>query len=250
MNMLTKTETHHRQKGFTLVEIMVALTLSLVLIGGVIQIYLSSKESFRVQNELARLQENQRIALEFIQNDIRRAGFTPKNDPSVRPIPFSQRVIVVDDDPIGDGNSDSITITYTSATDCLGAATPNDTGRATNLYFIQNGQLMCDGDGNGPGIPQPIADGVENMQILLGDNTNFANDTPQLYTADRYVNIASLASTMNVVSVRVALLMRSGDPIRQQDVAQTFNLLDVNVAHNDRIKRQVVTTTVPMRNNV
>jgi type IV pilus assembly protein PilW len=230
-----------KQKGFTLVEIMVALTLSMVLIGGVIQIYISGKESYRVQKELARLQENQRIAMEFIQNDIRRAGFTPKNDPGVKPIPFDQRISVTD----GGNASDSITITYTSDTDCLGAATG---GTATNRYFIQNNQLMC--AGNGGGAPMPIADGVENMQILLGENTNFANDTPQLYTADRYVNRTDLNSTINVVSVRVAILVRTSQPIRTQSIAQTFNLLDMNIAQNDRVKRQVSTTTIAIRNNV
>ena len=58
--------------------ITVAITLSLILIAGVLQVYLSSKESFRVQNELARLQENQRIAVEFLQNSIRQAGFKPR----------------------------------------------------------------------------------------------------------------------------------------------------------------------------
>ncbi len=64
-----------RQRGFSLVEIMVAVTLSLVLMAGVMQIYLSSKQSFRMQEALSRVQENGRFALEFLSRDIRMADF-------------------------------------------------------------------------------------------------------------------------------------------------------------------------------
>jgi type IV pilus assembly protein PilW len=41
----------------------------------VAQIYLSSKQAYRVQEALARVQENGRIAMEFLTKDIRMAGF-------------------------------------------------------------------------------------------------------------------------------------------------------------------------------
>lgn len=63
------------QAGVSLVEIMVALTVGLVLIAGVGQIYLSSKQTYRVQDAQSRLQENARYALELLTNDIRMAGF-------------------------------------------------------------------------------------------------------------------------------------------------------------------------------
>ncbi|WP_455199905.1 PilW family protein, partial [Kaarinaea lacus] len=97
-----------QQRGFTIVEIMVAITLSMVLIAGVIQIYISSKESFRVQNQLARLQENQRIAIEFLQRDISQAGFVPYPG---GPIPGPD-ITVIDG---GGTNPDTITVQYTSA---------------------------------------------------------------------------------------------------------------------------------------
>lgn len=242
------TVSHNFQRGFTLVEIMVAITLSLVLIAGVAQIYLSSKESYRVQSELARLQENQRIAMEFLQNNIQQAGFKPYGSPPIN------NHITVDDS--ADGINDSITVRFTSATDCLGAQTPD--GIAVNTFFIQQnadgfGQLMCRGNGN-PNAPQPIADGIESMQILLGDNANFANDTPATKTPDRYVNATALDSTLNVVSVRIALLTRTDDPIKQQPVTETFTVLDTtfstagNPERFRRVKRQVVTTTIALRN--
>jgi hypothetical protein len=121
---------------------------------------------------------------------------------------------------------------------------------------------MCDGNGldiNGNAVAAaPIADGVSNMQILLGENSIFTNsdETAQMPSADFYLNVnANPPVRMNrVVSVRIALLVRSEQPIRTQNLSQTYTLLDQTVAFDDlaapsdRIKRQVITTTIPLRN--
>ena len=49
------------QRGMTLVEIMVAITISLVLLSGVMQIFLSSKQTYRMNEELGRLLLNHRL---------------------------------------------------------------------------------------------------------------------------------------------------------------------------------------------
>jgi len=65
----------HFQQGVSLVEIMVALVLSLILVGGVGQIYLGSKQTYRVQDGQSRLQENARYALETLNHDLRLSGY-------------------------------------------------------------------------------------------------------------------------------------------------------------------------------
>ncbi len=62
-------------RGFSLVELMVALVITLILLAGIGQIFLSSKKSFVVQDSLGRLQENGRYAMETLEQDVRRAGF-------------------------------------------------------------------------------------------------------------------------------------------------------------------------------
>jgi len=62
------------QKGLSLIELMIATGLSLILTLGVIQIFSSSKQTSRVQDSLARLQENARFALDLLAHDIRMAG--------------------------------------------------------------------------------------------------------------------------------------------------------------------------------
>lgn len=64
-----------RQRGLSLVEILVGMTVGLILMAGVIQIFVSSKQGYRIQTALSRLQENGRFAIEFINRDIRGAGF-------------------------------------------------------------------------------------------------------------------------------------------------------------------------------
>jgi len=64
----------HKQAGLSLVELMVSIALSLILTLGIIQIFSSSKQTGRVQNALARVQENARFALDLLSRDIRMAG--------------------------------------------------------------------------------------------------------------------------------------------------------------------------------
>lgn len=64
-----------RERGFTLVELMVALTLSLIILGAITYIVVNSNKSYNTTDSLARLQENARFAMEFIARDLRRAGY-------------------------------------------------------------------------------------------------------------------------------------------------------------------------------
>ncbi len=76
MNRPTHTSSADRQTGFTLVEILVALTLSVLLLAGTIQIFVSSKQAYRTQDALARLQESGRYATDLLATDIRKTGYT------------------------------------------------------------------------------------------------------------------------------------------------------------------------------
>jgi type IV pilus assembly protein PilW len=64
-----------RQAGISLVELMVALVVGLLLLGGITQIYVSNQRSFYALEQLARMQESGRFALDAITQDLRRAGY-------------------------------------------------------------------------------------------------------------------------------------------------------------------------------
>lgn len=63
--------------GFTLIELMVAIAISVILLNGVIQMFVSSKQAYRTADGLGRMQENARYAMETLAFDLRQAGFSP-----------------------------------------------------------------------------------------------------------------------------------------------------------------------------
>lgn len=63
------------ERGFSLTEIMVALTISLILLAGVLTIMSSSKRTYVLQDQLGQLQENARFVIDDISYNLRMAGF-------------------------------------------------------------------------------------------------------------------------------------------------------------------------------
>lgn len=60
----------------TLVELMVALVLSLFLVGGIIQIFIGNRVTFAFNEGLSRIQENARFSLEHMAYTSRMAGYS------------------------------------------------------------------------------------------------------------------------------------------------------------------------------
>jgi len=71
--------THRRQHGMTLIETMVAMTISSVLILGSIQMYAQARSSYRTAESVARMQENLRFSIDILDEDVRLAGFWGKS---------------------------------------------------------------------------------------------------------------------------------------------------------------------------
>jgi type IV pilus assembly protein PilW len=235
-----------QQQGLSLVELMVAVTLSLILSAGVIQVYISSKTSYRIQQELSTLQDNQRIAVELLGNQIRKAGLSVNQIVSA----FDTSDIDNWDGGIENGvaQPDQITIMYESPSSCTGSDTSGDDGIATDRFFIDEGQLKCNGNGD----TQPLVSGIEDMQILYGVDTS-PIVPGEVRTADKYVP-PSVDIMDDVVSVRIALLFRTDGGIRSteeaEDTNRNYSLLDAPTrTFNDRVRREVITTTITLRNS-
>lgn len=64
-----------RQRGFSLIELMVALTVSLFLLMGVFQVFFGASSSGRMGDAMARMQEGGRFAVDFVAREIRRIGY-------------------------------------------------------------------------------------------------------------------------------------------------------------------------------
>lgn len=233
------------QKGFTLVEIMIAIAIGLLMIAGILQVSAANRESSRLQRNMGFVQENIRTAMEMLGRDIRNAGYFEGSNPAARLTESLTPFIAATTTDGSGANNDDITVTYESNTDCLGQATPTIDGNriAVNHYFISNQRLMCRGNGNA--AAQPLVEGVESMQILYGENTD---GDPR--SANRYVG-PNEADLNNVVSVRIAMRFHSREQVSQGIDNDQYALLDsvpFDPADGDRRMRREITTTISLRN--
>ncbi|UNP88037.1 hypothetical protein MNZ22_15355 [Aeromonas encheleia] len=63
------------QAGVGLVELMIALLLSLFTIGVIIQVFLGNHRTFLITEAVARVQEESRFALNLLQKELRQTGY-------------------------------------------------------------------------------------------------------------------------------------------------------------------------------
>jgi len=64
-----------RQRGFSLIELMVALVLGLIVVGGLIQVLISNRTAYRLQESSNFLQQNLRYASDRVNWSLRMADF-------------------------------------------------------------------------------------------------------------------------------------------------------------------------------
>jgi type IV pilus assembly protein PilW len=243
----------HNQRGLSLVELMVALVLSLVVLLVTTGIYVSNKQTYRFLDQYSLLQENGRFAIFFLREQILQAGFP--RQAGINPFPIL---------PANNNypNSDSIIVAFRSAVDCLNDPPAGAVGLqlAQNTFDVAldingNPQLRCNGNGLVAGVDQvaqPLVDGIQNLQVEYGVDTDADG------IANSYVNSADVqAGTAggggpdwdNVVSVRVAVLVQGQPNVLDQAQAITYNLLgQAATPAADRTPRRVFTTTIPLRN--
>ncbi|WP_127475935.1 PilW family protein [Sulfurivermis fontis] len=309
------------QSGISLVEMMVAITISLILLAGVIQIFLGSKQSYRLNENMSRIQESGRFAMEFLARDIRMIGYQgcaslDSVQPNIIADPppvggFSNDVVVTGMDnvsslsigglPVRDGTdtvsirrgggcqarlsgnmtANNANIQLTADSSCYAAGDilfisdckDVDIFRASNVsqaagtitiahasnvntfnflskayntdafvmrftdfvYFVSGETLYRD--------DQPLVDGVVNMQILYGIDTD--NDR----VPNQYVSAGTVADWSSVVALRVSLLL-AGPDNGVVTAAQTVFYDGINQVMPDQRLYRTFTNTVGIRNRL
>ncbi len=249
-----------QQRGFSLVEVMVALIVGMILTAGLIQAFQSHRLSHQSNEGFSILQENSRFTLDMIGRYMRLAGYRDASpnlitdDFSLALTGFSKGQVIHGVNG-GSGTPDFVVFRYLGsilgATDnCLG--TPLAVGEVTNIiFYINSGSLICRAEvlnaTTGAVLTavteQVLAEGVDDMQILYGldDDANGA--------ANRYANAAAITDWSEVVSVRMALLFNTTVAVESSDLTQSYTLLGTTSGpYTDRLRRRVVTTTVTLRN--
>ncbi|SFD24734.1 PilW family protein [Pseudoalteromonas denitrificans] len=64
-----------RQRGFTIIELMISMIVSLFILSGVMFTYLSMKITTKATLEIGELQESARLAMDILSQDVQQAGF-------------------------------------------------------------------------------------------------------------------------------------------------------------------------------
>ncbi|MBK8817162.1 MAG: PilW family protein [Methylococcaceae bacterium] len=194
---------------------MISLLIGAFLIGGIIQIFISTRQTNLMEEELAKLQENGRFAMESLARDIRMTDYRDIN--CVGPIyaypALNFPLAGVDNDPGSLPGTDSIQIRWIISPCPTGAFDAND-GNVT--YLITNDAAVSPRNLRRTG--QDVITGVDNFQIQYGVDTD-ANGTPDYYGTAATVPAATM---LQVVSIRINLLLRSEDNITSQPVPYAF----------------------------
>ena len=308
---MSQSELKTNQQGMTLIEIMIAMLLGLFLIASVMQIYIGSKQSSRMLENLSRMQENGRFAMDFISRDIREAdywgclqnglddvgaanktkysitnGLTGTEGASGNPDGITMRGGKGESIAVQSQTSANTNITITAAatgnelqageavliTDCGGGVGDiftvagvaggtvvsqditggQDISKAygagasihhlvTSIYFIQAGALQRTINGT----TTELVEGIEDMQILYGEDTD--ND----FTPNYYVSADNVVDMDNVVSVRVNLLAVSADNnLTTAPIDYEFSGNTITPTAGDRKLRREFSSTIAVRNRL
>ena len=131
-----KTRATRRQAGLTLVELMVALAIGSFLIVGAVQIYSQSRQSYIVNESIAKVQDTATFAMDAIESDLRMASNWGR---------MSRGLGVEGRSVAGDANPTGL------------AGVPGECG----VEWVLDLALHVDGDNNGYTLPCPPAEVVQ-----------------------------------------------------------------------------------------
>jgi type IV pilus assembly protein PilW len=215
-----------RQRGLSLVELLVGLTLGLTVIAAALALYLSSGHAYRSTQATTQMTEDASVALAILRAQIALAGYgNPTGLDSqgqitraftgpglfgctggITPTSIGQpqlQHIACHDDP---DQPDALVVRYEAdprntlatatgtPTDCLGNSTPLVDGTyhlADNRYFVHDHTLSC--RGNGHSVSQPLVDHIVDLDLRYGIATPAASD-PDALTL-RYLTAQEVSGT-------------------------------------------------------
>lgn len=259
---------YDRQKGLTLIELMIALVLSTLIILSMVYIFLSGRSSFLTQEQIARQQENGRFAWQLLTQELQKAGYYPE----VWEAPELGFALVAQGSPdavLGTADNgddaDQLEVHYESDRDCFGVEnldtepvlTPSGVIVNVPQYYrkvisfsvdaLDQLNFRCNyGPIDGALVEQidlPIAEGVENLQVQYGVDTN--GDL----SANQWLDFGAVGNVFDIVSVRMALLVATPNEFAIEADAQTFDLYShTTAAVGDQRSRKVFAGQVNMRN--
>lgn len=243
---------YRENRGFSLLEVMIAVFLSTLLVSGIVQLLGSSVATYRLQLNQGQLEESARYARGILVSHVSQAGYQPE--------PWQDLpALAALTDETSDGQTmsgDVLGLQRWSMRNCYGNQNPvtNSDGQAS--FFILQTRFMVNGVNNlamtcryGPDTSNMqtqinnygLVEGVESMQIL------YAEDRDGDEIADSWTTGQTWQQESNIRSIKVALLFSTPKPFRQA-TSQQIALLDQSITTPaDGRLRRVSTLTSAIR---
>jgi type IV pilus assembly protein PilW len=236
--------------GFTLIELMIAITIAVFLVGGLLMMVQSTRNTVTTQTQLSQLQDNERLVLTFMTEVIESTGYfpTPQTFTAAQVMPVAPPFATSGQAVYGTYNAaapgDTVTIRYgallgDNVFNCRGTLNttvgPYDT--FVNKFWINaavpsNPILTCTfSSGASAPVDVPLVNGVQNMSISYGIKRNLA-DTGSC--ADTYLNanLMLAADWNNVCSILLQVTFANpvapASPIVIKRVIAVMNTAGVN----------------------
>lgn len=247
-----------RQKGFSLVELMVALVLSLFLIAGLFYSVLGDMKSYDSTRGTQELVTKSRMSIQYMRLYLQQAGFRDLKQLKLN-LALSQRnnwsegQVLRGFNAVSSGmatgvtnpldNSDIVTVRFSGAAEgifgCNGDQITSLDEHEITLYVNTDNELICDN-----GITEEILDNqIDNLRLLYGlsDSNSY-----QYFTAAEIEN----NKKWNAVNrVKVGLLVSQQVQANHLNNSQIYQLFDRDIsAANDTNYKKVITETVLIRN--
>jgi len=228
------------QKGFSLIELMVAMAIASVVMAGIYTFYNNQLKTHITQQEMVDMQQDARAAMYMMTREIRMAGYDPENSTGATIRIANAQEIAFDSDIFGS------TVPTDPDEPPDGAI---DADRESFYYGLING-ILERRLGNDPLNPvelDPVALNIDALNFVYLDNAgNTLND-------DGFGNVTSNLAAIR--SVQITLVARSGDDVPVLMRKHTDNTIYRNQqgtpilpAQNDNFRRIRLTATVKVRN--
>ncbi|MCL9802831.1 prepilin-type N-terminal cleavage/methylation domain-containing protein [Pseudomonas sp. AKS31] len=232
------------QRGFGLIEMLIALALGLIVVLGVVQIFIAAKNTYVSQSSAAAMQEDARFVLSKMIQEIRMVGMfgclgTVLDSSSagdfyaaqVTPINWDNanlKLTLVTAD-IGSGGG---TPTWTVLSDCRNSATAY-----TGLRSPASGQIA---------FPiRRLIYSFSNNQILMGTGSGTPTQQVLVSNVSAFNVTFGLASSATDVAASTYSANPS-DPARIRSVRLSLTLTDPN----NRVRNQTFNVVAALRNRL
>lgn len=229
------------ERGFTLVELMIALFISGLVMAAVVSVYIAQTRKYSELDDVANIQQGLRGVLVLLPMDIRLAGCDP-TESAVPGIVAATRTLFQFTRDIGgssvNANSGDGDVNDPNENIMFGLAAGNDTD---NNGIVDNGGLDWSSTGSigratGGGVLHPLADNIEALEFnyILDDGTTSL--APAIPNKIREVQISLLARATNIATGFVN--------------TRTYTTASGVVwdPPNDNFRRRMVVTSIQLRN--